>query len=52
MTDPATPYTNLFDASLLGWSQGDVRGKCGPAVYRIDGPDEKHQLFAATHVKK
>jgi hypothetical protein len=41
MTDSTMPYTNLIDASLQGWTPGDVRGKCSPAVYRIDGPDEK-----------
>ena len=41
MTDPTFPYTNLIDASLQGWTPGKVRGKCSPAVYRIDGPDEK-----------
>ena len=38
MTDRTT---NLIDASLQGWTPGKVRGKCSPAVYRIDGPDEK-----------
>jgi hypothetical protein len=41
MTDPTMPYTNLIDASLQGWTPGYVGGNWSPAVYRIDGPDEK-----------
>jgi hypothetical protein len=41
MTDPIVPYINLIDASLQGWTLGKVRGKCSPALYRVDGPDEK-----------
>ena len=25
---------------MQGWTPGKVRGKCSPAVYRIDRPDE------------